>query len=145
MSKSKKIQPEQILRQHELKATPQRISVLSAFLKKDKVLSLNDLNKSLGAEFDRITLYRTLNSFADHGLIHKIPDNTGGINYALCKHDSIHHTHDDNHVHFQCTSCNLTVCLEDIVIPAIRVPKNYKPEKYNFLIEGICEKCNLKG
>lgn len=46
------------------------------------------------------------------------------------------HTHDDNHAHFKCTVCNLTVCLEDIEIPVVRIPKKYKPEKYSFLIEG---------
>lgn len=142
MSHLQKLTPEEILRQHELKATPQRVAVLSAFLKKDKVLSLAELNKSLGKAFDRITLYRTLNSFEENGLIHKIPDNSGNASYALCKHDSVHHTHDDNHVHFKCSSCDLTVCLEEVEIPPIRVPQKYKPEKFSFLIEGICEDCN---
>lgn len=141
MSASKNFNPEEILRHHELKATPQRIAVLKVFASKKKVLSLAEIAKTLG-EFDRITLYRTLNSFEENGLIHKIPDHSGNANYALCKHDSVHHTHDDNHVHFKCTSCNLTVCLEDIEIPTIRVPRKYKPEKFNFLIEGICEDCN---
>lgn len=144
MSHAKKLQPEDILRDHELKATPQRISVLKAFLTKNKVLALPELSKSLGKEFDRITLYRTLNTFEEHGLIHKIPDKTGNVTYALCRHDSIHHSHDDNHVHFKCTKCNLTVCLEEVEIPFIKVPSKYKPEKYNFLIEGHCESCNTR-
>jgi len=145
MPQSKKLSPEEILKQHELKATPQRIDVLSAFLKKNQVLSLSEINKILGKGFDRITLYRTLNAFEEHGLIHKIPDSTGNINYAICKHDSIHHSHDDNHIHFQCMKCNLTVCLDELEIPAIRVPKKYNPVKYNFLIEGVCEDCEVKG
>ena len=144
MSQLKKIQPQDILRQHEMKATPQRVVVLTVFLKKNKVLSLSELHQLLGKEFDRITLYRTLNSFEEYGLIHKIPDKTGNVNYALCKHDSVHHTHGDNHVHFKCTQCELTVCLEEIEIPLVRVPKKYKPERYNFLIEGTCEDCNAK-
>jgi Fur family ferric uptake transcriptional regulator len=144
MAHTKNPLPDDILRQHELKATPQRIAVLAAFIKKNKVLSLTELNKLLGKDFDRITLYRTLNAFEENGLIHKISDNTGSINYALCKHDSVHHTHDDNHVHFKCSSCDLIVCLEEVSIPVIRVPKKYKPEKYSFLIEGICEACGPK-
>lgn len=144
MPQSKKINPEEILKHHELKATPQRIEVLSTFLKRNQVMSLAELNKMLGKEFDRITLYRTLNAFEEHGLIHKIPDSNGNINYALCKHESLDHSHNDNHIHFQCTGCNLTVCLEELEIPIIRIPKKFNPVKYIFLIEGICEDCDGK-
>ncbi len=139
-----KVIPEDLLKDHELKVTSQRVTVLKAFITKNKVLSLAELHKMLGKEFDRITLYRTLNSFEDHGLIHKIPDTTGNSMYALCKHDSVHHTHEDNHVHFKCSSCNTTLCLEEVAIPTIKIPKKYKPEKFSFLVEGYCEKCNKK-
>ncbi len=144
MVSSKHPRPEEILRQHELKATSQRVAVLNAFLKKDKVLSLAELNKTLGADFDRITLYRTLNAFEENGLIHKIPDKSGYASYALCKHDPVEHSHNDNHVHFKCTSCELTVCLEEVAIPKIQVPKTYHASRFNFLVEGLCEKCHRK-
>ncbi len=145
MFSSEHLQPEEILRQHELKATAQRIAVLSTFLKKDKVLTLAEISKLLGADFDRITLYRTLNAFEENGLIHKIPDKSGNASYALCKHESVAHTHNDNHVHFKCTRCELTVCLEEIAIPEIHVPKPYHAVRFNFLVEGLCEKCIRKN
>ncbi|MFN3405005.1 MAG: Fur family transcriptional regulator [Cytophagaceae bacterium] len=135
----------EMLREHNLKVTDQREQVLKVFLAKNKVLQLSEINKSISKDFDRITLYRTLNTFEQHGLIHKIPDKSGNATYALCRHDSVNHNHDDNHVHFKCTSCNVTLCLEDVEIPPIRIPKKFTAEKFNFLIEGRCEKCATKN
>jgi Fur family transcriptional regulator, ferric uptake regulator len=142
MHNSKNTTAESLLKEHHLKTTPQRLSVLTIFLEKNKVLSLADLNKHLGNSFDRITLYRTLNAFEEKGIIHKIADQGGNLNYALCRHESVAHMHNENHVHFKCTNCDLTLCLEDVEIPDIKLPKKFKPLKYNFLIEGICEDCN---
>ena len=74
MAHLKKENIEHLLREHQLKLTPQRVAVLKVFLERDKVMSLASLNKYLGKDFDRITLYRTLNAFEEKGLIHKIPD-----------------------------------------------------------------------
>lgn len=132
---------ENVLRDHGLKATPQRIIVLGVFMEKAKVMTLEMLNKSLSKEFDRITLYRTLLSFEEKGLIHKIPDREMP-SYALCKHDTVAHSHEDNHIHFKCTNCDLTVCMEEIEIPQIKLPKKFTAVKYNFLIEGFCKDCS---
>lgn len=142
MKAIKKNKLEDILREHRLKVTPQRVSVLKIFLSSESALSLQDLLKNLGKAFDRITLYRTLNSFEAHGLIHRIPDTSGNATYALCNHDTVEHSHNDHHVHFKCENCLSTFCLEDVEIPAIRLNKKFKAIKYNFLIEGICDACN---
>lgn len=142
MISSSKKDPETLLKDHGLKVTNQRTEVLKAFLNKKKVLSLSNLLQTLGDSFDRITLYRTLNTFEEHGLIHKIPDKSGSASYALCRHDSVHHQHVDNHIHFKCEDCDRTYCLEEVLIPLIKLNPKLKPLKYNFLIEGICERCN---
>jgi Fur family transcriptional regulator, ferric uptake regulator len=133
---------ERILQQHGLKITSSRIQVLNVFIKNKKVLAYSELQKKLGGNFDRVTLYRTLQFFEAKGLIHIIPDQSGDLSYALCNHEGLEHTHNDNHVHFKCNNCNLTICLEDKIIPAIKLSKRMKALKYTFLIEGLCEKCN---
>jgi Fur family ferric uptake transcriptional regulator len=143
MAHLKKSNIEEMLKNHHLKPTDQRVSILKVFMERDKVLAFSELNKYLGGSFDRITLYRTLQAFEEKGLIHKIPDKDGKSGYALCKHDSIDHSHNDNHVHFKCTNCGLIVCLDDIEIPEIKLPRKFKVEKYNFLVEGICKDCQL--
>jgi Fur family transcriptional regulator, ferric uptake regulator len=133
---------EEILQQHGLKITLSRTRMLKVFMKDKKVLAYAELQKKLGKNFDRVTLYRTLQSFEEKGLIHKIADQSGGLSYALCNHEGNKHTHDDNHVHFKCNNCHETICLEDKIIPAIKLPPNIKPLKYTFLIEGLCKNCN---
>ena len=143
MAHLKKVNIENLLREHQLKSTPQRLAVLKVFLENNKVLNLASLNKLLEKNFVRITLYRTLNSFEEKGLIHKIPDKEIA-SYALCKHDSIAHSHEDNHAHFKCTKCLLTQCLDEVQIPKITLPKKFTVQKFNFIIEGICEDCKKK-
>ena len=134
---------ENLIREHGLKSTPSRINVLKVLAEKKNVLMLPDINKFLkNKEIDRITLYRTLNIFEAHGIIHKVPDASGAIGYALCHHDGQEHEHQDDHIHFKCTNCQKLVCLEQVEIPKIKLPKKFIPEKLIFLIEGICNNCN---
>ena len=136
----KKKNIEGILIDHELRSTPQRTAVLKVFIDKKKAMSLSDLNKFLGKEFDRITLYRTLNSFEEKGLIHKIADKESP-SYAICNHEAIAHTHDENHIHFKCNNCKMVQCLESIAIPEVKIPRKFKVENHNYIVEGLCDKC----
>ena len=129
-----------MLQDHHIKPTAQRLGVLSTFVRKKGAMSLSVIQQSLGKDFDRITLYRTLQLFEEKGLIHKIPDK-GIPSYALCKHDTIAHVHDDNHVHFKCITCDKTYCLDEVEIPEIVLPGKYQARKLNFLIEGVCAQC----
>lgn len=130
-----------MLRRNGLKSTPQRLSVLEVFSRESKVVSLGDLNKLLGEGFDRITLYRILNAFHEKGLIHKIPGTEGSPEYALCSEDCDEHVHLDNHVHFKCNNCSKVECLDHVEIPEVTLPESYKALQYNYIIEGICAKC----
>ena len=47
--------------------------------------------------FDRVTLYRLLNSFEEKGLIHKVFDANGDIFYAKCQVCK-DHNHQDDHI-----------------------------------------------
>jgi Fur family ferric uptake transcriptional regulator len=83
-----------------------------------------------------------LTSFLENGLLHKIPDDSGIAKYALCHHEGTEHTHDDHHVHFKCKKCEKIECLHNLEIPKLHLPKKYKMEHANLLIEGICAYCN---
>ncbi len=91
---------------------------------------------------DRTTLYRTLKTFEDKGIVHKIDDGTGIPKYALCKHEHNSKKHNDLHLHFHCTKCKETVCLTEHQIPQINLPSKFIPENINMLIKGVCDKCN---
>jgi Fur family ferric uptake transcriptional regulator len=131
-----------LLKHHNLRNTPCRTEVLKVFTKNTHALSHADIEKKVGKNFDRVTIYRTLSSFLENGLVHKVLDNEGGIKYALCNHEHEEHgLHSENHIHFKCRKCLQTQCLDHFAIPNFTLPKNYKVEEINLLVEGICQKC----
>jgi Fur family ferric uptake transcriptional regulator len=131
-----------ILKHHDLRTTQVRIDILDFFIKTESALSHADLENHFEKKLDRVTIYRTLNSFLENGILHKVPDDSGVAKYALCKHDGIEHTHDDDHVHFKCKQCDKIECLHDIEIPKLILPEKYRLVSANLLIEGICAVCN---
>ena len=131
-----------ILKHHDLRTTQVRLDILSYFKKSESALSHADLETHFEKKLDRVTIYRTLNSFLENGILHKVPDDSGIAKYALCKHEGTEHNHDDDHVHFKCKQCDKIECLHDIDIPKLALPKKYKLVSANLLIEGICATCN---
>jgi Fur family transcriptional regulator, ferric uptake regulator len=133
---------ENILAEHGLRNTEARHGVLDVFNKYDYALSHSDLEKELQKYFDRVTIYRTIHSFLDKGIIHKVIDDSESAKYALCADECSSDRHHDNHVHFKCTKCGNSECLNHVQIPSINVPKGYLVSESNLLIEGVCGSCN---
>ncbi|MBK9794680.1 MAG: transcriptional repressor [Sphingobacteriales bacterium] len=133
---------EHILKHHDLRITQVRLEVLQFFQSNKNALTHADLEAYFAKKFDRVTIYRTLTSFLENGLLHKIPDDSGIAKYALCHHEGTEHTHDDHHVHFKCKKCAKIECLHTLEIPKLQLPRKYKMENANLLIEGICAVCN---
>jgi Fur family ferric uptake transcriptional regulator len=131
----------QILREYDLRTTTSRSAILKLFLKNPFALSYSDIEKEIAASFDRVTVYRTLKTFLDKGVIHKVLDDEGGLKYALCSDPCSTNEHHHEHVHFKCTKCGRTNCLEEVIIPVLRLPKGYMPSELNLLIQGICDRC----
>ncbi|MEM9327924.1 MAG: transcriptional repressor, partial [Bacteroidota bacterium] len=61
----------EILKSHKLRVTDCRMEVLAFFHLETKTLSQSDLEHQFAKRYDPVTLYRTLNSFFEAGLIHK--------------------------------------------------------------------------
>ncbi|MFD2203678.1 Fur family transcriptional regulator [Shivajiella indica] len=137
------IDPEHILYEHKLRITNCRKEVLKTFLKKKSALSHSDLEEILKKDFDRVTIYRTLKTFLDSDLIHKVLDDSGATKYALCAHSHEgNHSHDHEHVHFKCEKCGKTICIDEISLPKIKLPEGYINKEVNLLVTGICKKCS---
>ena len=134
-------QLKETLKGHQLRTTTCREDVLSAFINKKNALSHGDLEGALGESYDRVTIYRTLKTFLEKGIIHKVLDDEG-LRYALCSHDCSDQHHQHDHIHFKCTGCGETNCLESLRIPIVQLPQGYRAETMNLLIQGVCPKCN---
>lgn len=134
---------DRLLKDFRLRSTPSRQEILHLFLQKDYALSHGDIEKEISNELDRVTVYRTLKTFLDKGLIHKVLDDEGSPKYALCNEACTSTDHHHNHVHFKCVSCGQTNCMS-VEIPAVKLPKGYKATELNLLIQGICENCSAR-
>jgi Fur family ferric uptake transcriptional regulator len=129
------------LKEHQLRTTTCREDVLLTFINRKNALSHGDLESALGENYDRVTIYRTLKTFLEKGIIHKVLDDEG-LRYALCSDHCSDEEHQHDHVHFKCNQCGQTNCLENIHIPAVALPMGYKPVVFNLLIQGTCASCN---
>ncbi len=100
----------QILKNHKLRVTDSRMDVLEYFPPIRRHSPLKDLEEKFST-YDRVTLYRTLNSFTENGVLHKIPDDSGFATFGVCQDtcSSDHHHH--NHMHFKCNECGKIECV----------------------------------
>lgn len=130
-----------ILRRKNLSITEGRKKILSLFLASADALTHGDIERKAGEKFDRVTVYRTLQTFVEKGIVHTIPTADNMVLYALCKDCTEGHHHDD-HVHFVCTNCGSTICLDDVVSPRIDLPEGYEAQSVQVVINGICKNCN---
>lgn len=128
------------LKNHKLRVTETRTKVLGEFMEGNTALKQTDLEHKLGNSFDRVTIYRTLNAFLESGIIHKIPDDSGATQYALCDNCDVHEHHDE-HIHFKCTVCNKLECLDHYTVPQFEVPQGYTVKTADLVVTGICADC----
>jgi len=134
---------EQLLEAKNINPTAMRLLVLNFLLQHSASVSLTDLEKAMYPA-DRITLYRTLKTFQEKGLVHSIDDGTGSSKYALCKNQCDDHKHHDLHVHFYCNICNGTFCLDNLAIPTVSVPAQFQVQEMSLLVKGICDNCSSR-
>jgi len=131
----------EILKNSSLSVTENRKKILSMFLRANGALSHADIEKKFHQKLDRITLYRTLQSFVNKGIIHVIPTADNSIQYALCKDECSEGHHHDKHVHFICNKCNTTYCLERVAVPHVKLPTGFSETQTDVVINGLCAKC----
>lgn len=137
---------EGILKKKNLRVTPFRKEVLAIFLKNEYAISIQNIEDEL-KDFDRITLYRTIKSFTNKGVIHEIvmPGDVKKLALCdgVCDHDNGLHEHD--HIHFQCRKCEEVYCVEtEEHLPQVKVP-GFIIEEQEIQAKGICLKCSNKA
>jgi len=135
-----KIKPD-ILKQSGLSVTESRKKILDLFLETDGALAHADIEKNTSSAFDRVTVYRTLQTFVEKGIIHQIPTTDNSVLYALCRQNCEQGHHHDDHVHFICSNCDKTICLDEVTVPEVKLPKNFTKQQSAMVVTGICEDC----
>jgi len=121
--------------------TPTKEAVLGMLSKTHKALSQDVIERNIGVDIDRTTIYRVLNRFCEDGTVHRIIAEDGKQYFALCikcegnqpaKH----------HFHFRCTNCQTIECLPTPV--HFTVPEGYQVENVNCVLTGLCKDCGSK-
>lgn len=130
------------LQQKNIRPTAMRLLVYEFLEKQVVATSLTDIENTFDKS-ERTTLYRTLKTFEENGIVHKIDDGSGIAKFALCEDQCNCDLETDLHLHFHCTNCNETQCLTEQKIPHINLPPGYKAIDANLVVKGICNKCNL--
>lgn len=129
------------LENNGVRPTAMRILIYNFMTKRKVAMALSDIENEF-AKAERTTLYRTLKTFEEKGIVHHIEDGTGISKYALCESGCNCEVDLDLHVHFHCHSCDETVCLTDHKIPQIDLPEGYLAKNVNLAVTGVCEKCS---
>jgi Fur family transcriptional regulator, ferric uptake regulator len=118
--------------------TAMRILVFDYLEKQEAAVSVSEIEIAFGLA-DRITLYRTLKTFEEKGIVHSIQENNT-TKYKLCADTCTENTHHDRHLHFYCKICKQTTCKTDFEMPETN-NQNFRIDEVRFFAKGICENC----
>lgn len=130
-----------LLRRNQLSVTEGRRRILEVFIESGIALSHHDIEEKTSERLDRVTVYRTLQTFLEKGIMHTIPTTDNSVLYALCKDTCGAGHHHDDHVHFICEECGTTTCLDGLTIPYITLPDGYVVSQVNMIVNGRCKVC----
>lgn len=108
-------------------------------MKNDSAISSAYIESEL-KDFDRITLYRTLKTFKEKGVIHEITYPNEDKLFALCESDCSEEEHSHQHVHFLCKTCDKVSCIEIDTFPNLKLT-GYQIDQIEIQMSGICVDC----
>ncbi|OEK04009.1 Fur family transcriptional regulator [Roseivirga misakiensis] len=126
-----------ILGKYKCRATTIRVKALQFLANKERAFSISEIESSL-TEVDRVTIYRTLNSFVELGIVSKVL-NSKGVTYYFYK--GVDHTDKCQHPHLHCKSCDKVICLPEYPESYLNALNSYNAEYIPVLMEGKCERC----
>lgn len=129
----------QILKAAKLYSTKARTAILRILLEADEPLRQEQIARRFGkSRLDKVTIYRTLESFCEAGLVHKV-----FLQKRACYFEMADNCTDKQcHPHFTCTSCGGTHCLTEMPAVMTKVlPKGFVIRHQRVQFEGLCPKC----
>ncbi len=158
--------PQAVLRGAALRVTPVRLAVLAVLAESSSALEAAEIfarlseqaGKAGGKEredFDRVTVYRTLNSFVEKGIAHKVDPGDRVFRFSLTDHAHCsEHKHDHEHPHLVCDSCGSVQCMPEaeVIIRTKGGEKTGGGKKHaasvrpqDVTLHGTCGRCEDEG
>ena len=135
-------QARKILKSAKLYCTECRAAILKTLLKAKKPLTEEEISTRLGKNSpDKVTIYRTLESFCEIGLVHKAYMHKRTWHFEL----AYNCTESQCHPHFTCKNCGVTQCLIGLSVPIVKnLKKGFVIHRQQVRLEGLCPTCTLK-
>jgi Fur family ferric uptake transcriptional regulator len=130
-----------ILEKVGLRKTAFRKELLSLFLNINSSLSVEEIRSGIKDNSDKVTIYRALEVFEKHGIIHKVPDRDQRLRFARCSSECSTHKHNHKHVHFICDDCGKTYCLNDMHPHSFTQYEGFHIRSSETILKGCCNHC----
>jgi Fur family ferric uptake transcriptional regulator len=132
-----------LLHRAGLRRTPVRAAVLMVLGQSGQPLGVPQVLERLPQDTDAVTVYRTLNTFTQKKLVHRVHGEDRTWRYALSADATTRH----EHPHFVCDACGTVECLEESQIPrdfirSLHVAARYSVSYPEVVLHGVCPKCN---
>jgi Fur family ferric uptake transcriptional regulator len=135
---------EKSLKEVGLRVTAARVKVLDHLYSSGCPLSQHMLADCPDLrEFDRVTVYRTLNRLKETGLVHAVQGTDGAWRY--CAHPPDRAGCPGNHPHFLCLECGRMFCLTGQKLPWVEVPAGVEVQGKQLVVYGRCAECRASG
>ncbi len=131
----------ELLKARGLRRTTARETILHLLAKAGRPLSHQDILRRKGSRsFDRVTVYRTLETLQRAGLLHRIQGTDGA--WRFCTHGE-GPTGDcaGNHIHFLCSKCDQMSCLPEQPLPWVEAPAGAIIRSKQLVVHGLCAAC----
>lgn len=171
-----------LLRAAGLRKTRARLATLDVLCHASEALTAQDVAELVeqtvekphaggredGGGVDRVTVYRTLGSFVDAGIAHKVDPGDRVFRYAMsghdahasvcapsCTHDHVHKGIEDVqgggvHPHLVCDQCGKVECMEDLEV-VIQPAHGHQTQggalrrvrAMEVMLHGVCKECSV--
>ena len=134
--------PTQLLKTNGLRRTSAREAILQLLANAGCPLSHQEiLNRHKGSgSFDRVTVYRNLETLHQVGLLHRIQGRDG--TWRFCSHKSgLSSKCGGNHIHFLCSKCDQMSCLPEQPLPWVTAPAGAVIHSKQLVVHGLCASC----
>jgi len=128
---------ELLLREHNLKVTPQRLGILS-LMQRAGHLNVEELFGLIKKQFSSIslaTLYKNINAMLETNLITEI---------KIPQHKSKYEIAKEPHIHLLCQQCNEFIDVSvniDTLVDEASMKSHYQLMDSSIVLCGLCEKC----
>ena len=142
-----------ILKDAKLYCTEARIAILQVLMQAGRPLRQDQIAERVAGfqpairgrdtldtknALNKVTVYRTLESLIEVGLVHRAFTYKRAWHFELADQCTEHQCHP----HFTCTSCGVTHCLTDILLPMAKVSqKGFVINRQQVRLEGLCPAC----